>query len=234
MDLMKTIFVILFCYSGFVFAQKNDFDITGAVGKQEGSLSLMYTHVWQLGAKKKFEIGLAGRLTTYLGQNQYYITAPAKLTSGSTGPLVIFKENITANIDTFLIQSPQVNSLNVTIHLGYQINRKFLVGFNIDAIGFSFGGKRTGSYINGVLGLREQAKPTTFNLLLISDNDLGSLNSELFLKYQWKETWGIKGGLQFLFTEYTTDTDVQQLPEPNNRFRDKSLLFAFGVYKNFK
>jgi hypothetical protein len=231
---MKTVFAILFCYSGFVLAQKKDLAVTGSVGKQEGSLSLMYTHAWQLGAKKKFEIGLAGRFTTYLGQNQYYITAPAKLTSGSTGPLVIFKENITANIDTFLIQSPQVNSLNATLHLGYQIRARFSVGFNIDAIGFSFGAKQKGSYINGAFGQQEQAKPTTFNLLLISDNDFGSLNSELFLKYQWKETCGIKGGLQFLFTEYTTDTDVQQLPELNNRFRDKSLLFAFGVYKNFK
>lgn len=213
-------------------AQKKQFDITGAVRKFEGSLSAMYTHSWQLGKKKKFEIGLAGRFTSYLGQNQYYITAPARLTSGSTGPLVIFKENIAANIDTFLIQSPQVNAINVVIHLGYQITNRFAVGFNIDAIGISIGSKKTGSYINGVFGQQEQGKPTAFNLLLISDNDLGTLNSELFVKYKWKEKWGFKGGLQFLFTEYTTDTQVQQVPEPNNRFRDKSLLFAFGVYKN--
>lgn len=212
-------------------AQKKQFDITGAVGQREGSLSVMYTHAWQLGAKKKFELGIAGRFTTYLGQNQYYITAPAQLTSGTTGPLVIFKENIIANIDTFLVQSPQVNALNIAIHLGYQVSSKISVGFNIDALGFSFGGKKSGSYINGVFGQQEQAKPTGFNALLISDNDLGSLNSELFLKYQLKETWGVKGGLQFLFTEYTTDTAVQQTPEPNNRFRDKSLLFAFGIYK---
>jgi len=213
-------------------AQKKQFDLTAAVGSREGSLSAMYTYAWQLGAKKKFELGVGARFTSYIGQNQYYITAPAKLTSGSTGPLVIFKENIAANIDTFLIQSPQVNALNVSIHLGYQINSRMAIGFNIDAIGFTMGSKRNGSYINGVFGQQEQAKPTAFNLLLISDNDLGTLNSELFLKYKLRETWGVKGGLQFLFTEYTTETEVQQLPEPNNRFRDKSLLFAFGVYKN--
>jgi hypothetical protein len=231
---MKIRIIILLLFTAtFSLAQKKQLDITGAVGNYEGSLSAMYSHIWQLGEKKKFEIGIAGRFTSYVGQNQYYSTAPAKLTSGSTGPFVIFKENISANIDTFLIQSPQVNALNVAIHLGYQFSPRIAVGFNIDAIGFSVGSKKSGSYINGPFGQQDRAKPTAFNLLLISDNDLGTLNSELFVKYQWKETWGVKGGLQFLFTEYTTDTEVQQVPEPNNRFRDKSLLFAFGVYKNF-
>jgi len=231
---MKKVLILLISLVPFLsWSQIKYGDVTGAVGQREGSLSVMYTCAWQLGAKKKFEIGIAGRFTTYLGQNQYYITAPAKLTSGSTGPLVIFKENIAANIDTFLIQSPQVNALNIAIHLGYQVSTKISVGFNIDALGFSFGSKKSGSYINGVFGQQEQAKPTAFNALLISDNDLGSLNSELFLKYQLKDNWGIKSGLQFLFTEYTTDTEVQQTPEPNSRFRDKSLLFAFGLYKNF-
>lgn len=232
---MKIRFSILLSLAATIaIAQKKQFDITGAVGSYEGSLSAMYTYAWQLGAKKKFELGIGARFTSYIGQNQYYITAPAKLTSGSTGPLVIFKENIAANIDTFLIQSPQVNALNVAMHLGYQINSRFAMGFNIDAIGFSVGGNQAGSYINGVFGQQEQAKPTAFNLLLISDNDLGTLNSELFVKYQLKEKWGVKGGLQFLFTEYTTQTKVQQLPEPNDRFRDKSLLIAFGIYKNLK
>ncbi|MBX2897651.1 MAG: hypothetical protein KF763_19575 [Cyclobacteriaceae bacterium] len=224
--------ILLLLATASAIAQKKQIDISSAIGNYEGSLSAMYTYAWRLGAKKKFEFGIGARFTSYVGQNQYYITAPAKLTSGSTGPLVIFKENIAANIDTFLIQSPQVNALNAAIHLGYQINSRLAIGFNIDAIGLSIGTEKSGSYINGVFGQQERAKPTLFNLLLISDNDLGTLNSELFLKYQWKETWGVKGGLQFLFTEYTTHTNVQQVPEPNNRFRDKSLLFAFGVYKN--
>lgn len=201
-----------------------------AVGKREGTLTLGYFHTWQPGKKKRFEIGLAGRFTSYFGSTQYHITAPAKLTSGETGPLVIFKENIVANIDTFLIKSPQVNALNIAIHLGYRIHSKVVVGFNIDAIGFSFGRKVTGNYINGFQGQRESSSPTAFNLLLISDNDLGTLNSELYARYSITDSWGIKGGLQFLFTEYTTDTQVQHYPEPNDRFRDKSLLLTAGVF----
>jgi hypothetical protein len=51
----------------------------------------------------------------------------------------------------------------------------------------------------------------------------------LYLKYYWSEKWGAKLGAQFLFTEYTTNTEIQQFPEPNDRFRNKSLMVAFGV-----
>lgn len=225
--IIPLLFIIpLFCTGQAV----NHAEASLAVGKREGTITGAYFHTWQLGKKKRFEVGLAGRFTSYLGSTQYYITAPAKLTSGETGPLVIFKQNIPANIDTFLITSPQVNAFNLAINLGYRIHPKVTVGFNIDAIGFSFGRKVTGNYINGIQGRMERASPTAFNLLLISDNDLGTLNSELYGRYSITDSWGIKAGLQFLFTEYTTDTEVQQVPEPNDRFRDKSLLLSAGVY----
>jgi hypothetical protein len=207
-------------------------DFTGGIGKYEGTLSLLYSYGWRFGQHQKFEFAIAGRFTSYLGQNQYYITAPAELTSGSTGPFVIFKENIPENIDSVLINWPQINALNVAIHLGYQFNSRLSISFNIDAIGFSLGQQKSGRYINGAFGQQTQVTPSAFNLLLISDNDLGSLNSELCARYYWPSQWGIKAGIQFLFTEYSTETEVQQLPEPNDRFRDKSLLLAIGVTKS--
>lgn len=211
------------------FSQLWETNFTGAIGKSEGSISAMVGNDWELWKSKKFAIGIGGRVTSYFGTKQYYITAPAELTSGSTGPGVIFKENIDENIDTFLIKSPQVNSINVFINLRYKFNEKLVVGFNIDAIGLSLGAQKSGNYINGVQTAEENSKPTAFNVLLISDNDRGSLNSELYGKYYLNDTWGIKLGVQFLFTEYTTDMEVQQFPEPNDRFRNKSLLFAFGM-----
>ena len=215
------------------FAQQakttDQFDGTFSFGKYQGALSLHYSHLWKIGKSKKLAIGLGGRITSYLGANQYYITAPAKLTSGSTGPLVIFKENIDENIDTLLVKSPHVTMINVSIDIEYQFSSRFTAGFNIDAIGFSFGGKQPANYINGFTGKNTSAKPTGFNALLISDNDRGSLNSELFAKYKLNDKWSVKAGAQFLFTEYTTETEVQQYPEPNDRFRRKSLLLGLGV-----
>ncbi|HET9056008.1 MAG TPA: hypothetical protein VFN30_04085 [Chitinophagaceae bacterium] len=214
--------------------KRNQFaDFSASIGDKQGSVALSYVHNWGLGKKRKFEIGIGGRLTSYFGQNRYYRTAPAIITSGSTGPFVIFKEDIETNIDTLLINSPQVNSLNATINFGYHINSKWYIGFNIDAIGFSFGGKKPGRYINGASGQLTNAKVANFNVLLISDNDRGSLNSELFGKYNFNKKWGVKAGVQFLFTEYITDTKVQTYPRANDRFRNKVPAFLAGVSYNF-
>ncbi len=197
--------------------------------RKQGTFTAAYLYSRNLGKKKKVTVGLGARVTTYIGRDQYYITAPAKLTSGSTGPGVLFKENIKANIDTFHVQSPQVNAVNLLINLGYHFSDKVFIGFSIDAIGYSFGSSIRGTYINGQQRAQERAEVTSFNILLISDNDKGSLNSELYARYGLNDRIRLKAGVQFLFTEYTTQTDIQSSPEPNDRFRRKSLLAGFGV-----
>jgi hypothetical protein len=209
-------------------------DVAVGAAKYQGALSLSYVHLWQVGANKKLSLGVGARLTSYLAANQYYITAPASLTSGSTSPLIIFQDNLVANIDTFLVKSPQVNSINFSLNVEYQLAKRFSAGFNIDAIGFSFGSSVTGNYINGATGKMVNARPTAFNLLLVSDNDRGSLNSEMFIRYALNERWSMKLGAQFLFTEYTTTYPVQQYPVENDRFRNKSLLFCVGITKRLQ
>ncbi|MBL0743299.1 hypothetical protein [Chryseolinea lacunae] len=208
-------------------------EVTVAAGGSRGSLSVSAFRNWRFGARKRLGVGIGGRATTFLGKNLYYITAPAKLTSESTSPLIFFKENVEANIDSLVIQTAQVTMVNVMLNLDYRIAKKITLGFNIDMLGFSFGGRRAGNYINGVAGKNTSATPTPFNILLISDNDRGSLNSEFYVKYNVREKWAAKLGAQFLFTEFTTDTKVQQYPEPNDRFRNKSLLIAIGATYSF-
>jgi len=226
---------LLILISCHAVCQVRELSLTGALGKNQQSASIAAGYDWELWKTKRFALGTGIRINTYFGRNQVYITAPAKLTSGSTGPLVIFKKNIAENIDTFRIHSPQVTSFNLFINLRYRIASKFLVGFNIDAMGFSVGSRKTGTYINKTESITqsEQSRPTVFNLLLISDNDRGSLNSELYLKYQVNESWAAKVAANFLFTEYTTDSHVQRVPEPNDRFRNKSLMFGFGLVRKF-
>ena len=132
----------------------------------------------------------------------------------------------------------QINSLNLSLNFGYNFSKKFSAGLTIDAIGFSFGKKQSGVYYgnNFATGVPVTAKPTGFNLLLISDNDKGSLNSELFARYKWNDSWGVKLGLQFFFAEYTTNTEVQTTPsgDKNDRFRKKMAGVGIGVTYNFK
>jgi hypothetical protein len=218
-----------------LFAQKKAANSqTADLGISIGSafaVSSSYFYNWRLGKSKKFEIGLGARYSGLFGKDLQYITAPAKLTSGKTGPGALFTENIKANIDSLLVQKPQTNSINIALELGYIITPKFYAAFNIDLIGFSFGKKiNDGLYVKNNAGTPGiSGKPSGFNALLISDNDRGSLNSELFLRYKLNNKWAIHGGLGFLFSEYTTDTKVQQLPAPNDRFRYKSAGGLLGV-----
>jgi hypothetical protein len=194
---------------------------TGAIGSGQGSVSLDYLHNWQLGKSKKFEIGIGGRLTSYFGSDQYYSSAPASLAGDE------------AKTDSLLLSSAQMNAINLVINLGYRFSSRFGVGFNIDAVGFSFGGNKEGRYFNGNQGQVVNSKPTSFNVLLIGNNDRGTLNSEFYARYFFNERWGIKAAYQYLFTEYTTDIAVQQQPEPNDRFRNKASLFSLGITKVF-
>jgi hypothetical protein len=209
---------------------------TTAIGSSEFSTALAYQHLWLVGKKRRLGLGAGLRLTNYFGSNKYFTTAPAKLTSGQTGPGVFFADNIEENIDSVLFKNAQVNSLNLSINIQYAFSKKFAAGFNIDAIGFSFGGQKDATYFgNNGTGGATSAKPTGFNLLLISDNDKGSLNSEIYGKYMFNNKWAVKLGYQFLFVEYTTDTEVQTTPDgqTNDRFRNKSSGILLGVTRSF-
>jgi hypothetical protein len=207
-----------------------------AFGGNQFTTALDYKYLWKLGKRKRFATGFGLRLTNNFGNLNYYTTAPAILTSGKTGPGVFFGDDIKQNIDSVYFKKTQVNALNISINFIYKIKEKFTLGFNIDAIGFSFGGKQQGSYFpNAGVGSTTNAKPTSFNVLLVSDNDRGSLNSELYAQYNFNKTWGAKLGFQFLFTEYTTDTKVQTTPigQQNDRFRNKASQISVGVTHNF-
>ena len=235
-----TLAFIAMLFGANLFAQSSDTTPAKAkiqnyyeisVGAKTGEFmdALSANHLWSLGKNKKFKAGLGLRLTNYFGTNQAYITAPAILTSGRTDPGVLFSETIEANLDTLTFSKAQSNSINLSIHLQYTIFKKFDLGFNIDAIGFSFGGSKNGIFKSSIApagtAISQKAKPTSFNYLLVSDNDKGTLNSELFLRFWIKENMGIKIGLGFLFTEYTT---VNKLTFNNSRFRNKSAMPVVG------
>lgn len=244
---MKRILILIISVvflSGTSFAQKNSkkgvdqfADFSVGIGRSQATVSLAYVHNWKVLKRKKWELGLGARFTGYFGSNLYFRTAPAKLTSGKTDPTVLFTEDIEPNIDSVLFPKSQVNSFNISLNFGYNFSKKFSAGLNIDAIGFSFGKKQSGTYYgnNFATGVPVAAKPTGFNLLLISDNDKGSLNSELFGRYKWNDSWSVKLGIQFYFAEYTTDTKVQTTPggDKNDRFRKKMLGAGLGVTYNF-
>lgn len=199
------------------------------------SPSLSYQKLYGLGKSDRFKIGWGVRLNTFFGSQSDFITAPAKLTSGKESIVALFTENIASNLDTLQLTRSAVGSLNSKIVLQYSF-KKLDVGFNIDAIGFTFGGKQSGRFIanesKSLNNTTQNAKPTAFNLLLISDSDIGSLNSELYFRYWFNDRFAVRAGASFQFVEYTTD---RALTFENDRFRQKALLpFIAITYSPFK
>lgn len=182
-------------------------------------------------------MGIGLRNTAYFGVKRDFWTAPAKLARTNTTPfLIFFAGQKTENWDTLTVQRAFTNSLNVTANLGYHITNKLYAGFNIDVIGFTVGQKSSAILkSNGSTKTEPAAKPAAFNLLLTGDHDLGTLNSEFFLRYNINKTWSVKGIYQFLFVEYETTTIKQTAPDgtQNDRFRNKANNFGVGVAYHF-
>jgi len=209
-------------------------DVTLGFGSGLTTTSASYQYQWMFGKKEKLRMGVGMRFNGFFASDQYLVTAPAKIVKGESGPGALFKNSIPENMDSVFFPSAQTYSINFLISIGYQVSKDFLVGFNIDVIGASFGPQKAGTYINGNDSGGTYASPTIgaptgLNLLLIGPNDIGSLNSEFYVSYTLDERWSIEAGIQHFFMEFTTTTKVQQAPESNDRFRITPTIVCAGV-----
>jgi hypothetical protein len=205
------------------FAQRVDFVLAA---KDGFSPSVSFQKVYGIGEKKNFKIGWGIRANSYFSKGKDLITAPYKLTSGKPSIIGFFTEYKLEKLDTIAVEKTGVFSLNSSIVLEYSF-KKLDLGFNIDAIGFTVGGSQKGVFSASQEPSLDQTiqtlKPTAINVLLVSDSDIGSLNSELFGRYWISDKAGIRLGLSFQFIEYKADKD---------RFRLKTLMPLIGfTYK---
>lgn len=196
----------------------------------QNTLALGYSKLFGIGKNKKFKVGYGVRYSFFSCEESYFTTAPAILTSKQKGPQVLFSPIYYENVDSLKLKSARQNMLNASIHLEYALSKKWEVGFNIDVVGFSFGPKVSGKYYGyqSEKNFSEQAaKPTTLNALLVSDNDIGGLNSELYVKRNWGSKIGLKAGATFIFSEFTSDNKLRL---DNDRWRNKALLPMVGIF----
>ncbi|AFM04983.1 hypothetical protein Fleli_2621 [Bernardetia litoralis DSM 6794] len=201
-------------------------DINLTAGIYDGGFSgaLAFSRLHPVAFKKRFYIGYGVRFTSYSGTNGDYITAPADVSEGN-----LFTPQNEEKLDTLFLPNSQINSLNASIFLMYKVTPKFSVGFNIDAIGFSFGKDQESvfySHSENIPATTSNASVTNFNVLLTGDYDIGSLNSEFYAQYDVSDKIGLRAGASFVFSEYTTD---DKFAFDNDRFRKKSLGLMLGI-----
>jgi opacity protein-like surface antigen len=217
----SVLFLIIFICAGKVSAQKTSSlaDLNIGFSKNVTTVSLGYIYNWHLGKKHKFFIGTGARFNQFSGKKLNYTSAPAGLAGDK------------ATEDTVLLAKSSISSLNILVNLGYNITDKIQLGFDIDAAGFSFGGKQA-IIFNGTL-LPGELKPSGGNILLVGNNDRGSLNSNFYARYKFNEHWGAKLSYQYYFSEYTASAKIQTAPKQNDRFRYKSQGISIGVAYHF-
>lgn len=235
---MSFIFIlVLVLFSNYSHAQDNteikqtnlnqiysDFNLSVGVYQDGFSGAFAYSRLYPVAFKKRFYVGYGVHFTSYFGKDGDYVTAPADVSEGN-----FFKPQNEEKLDTLFLPNAQTNSLNASIFLMYKFSKKFSVGFNIDAIGFSFGKDQESvfySYSENISATTSNASVTNFNLLLTGDYDIGSLNSEIYAHYDLNDKIGLHAGASFLFSEYTTD---KKFAFDNDRFRKKSLGLMLGV-----
>jgi hypothetical protein len=215
------------------FKRHTNVDLALSLGRAQSSIAISFNKYHPVFRNGNFKIGYGLRWTHYQSATKDYKTAPAILTSGVNNPSALFRENLVNNIDTIIVRSPSVNYLNAVINLQYTFFKKLDIEFSIDVIGLTFGKQQSATYssskwnpADGLIPANIEAKPTAFNLLLISDNDLGSLYSEILARFHINKHISVKAGGSFQFIEYTTN---KKLRLDNDRFRYKSFLPMVGV-----
>lgn len=204
------------------------------------SPALSFSQQWGLGKSNRFKIGYLVRVTSYFGGAADFRTAPAKFTSGTSSFAALVADDIIANIDTFSVKSFQTNALNIGIILQYALSKKLEIGINIDATGKTWGSTVTGDLISRRNKRKFQdgsstssSNPDTYNFLLISDSDIGSLNSEIYARYWATDKIGIRAGLSFQFVELTTEKKVEIDGRLNDTWRYKALMPMVAVSYKF-
>lgn len=222
----KTLFTLFFILmtSSFIYAQelaKSRLSADGSVsiGSQQYSGHLSLSNMHFLGAKRKIGIGYGLRWSSYAGTDQGFTSAPPEFAGKDD------KEG------TLTLASSQINSLNLAIFLQYNISAKLEAGFNIDAVGFSFGDEQAAAYAppgTTSSSAAYLAKPTSGNVLLVGANDKGSLYSEFFARYWIKPNFGVKLGFAYYFLEYTTNEPITA-NDNNDRFRNSASMVGLGI-----
>ena len=199
-------------------------DLGVATNGKFSTLALSINRLHGIGRSHRFRVGYGLRFTAAYGRDTKYKTAPSGLVKGPGNGSApgLFSKNLIDNLDTLDVPRTRANAVNISLNLEYAVSRRVDVGFNIDLIGFTVGPNQSGTFRanspakSPLSGTRQDAKLTSFNILLGDQSDRGSLNSQGYLRYRFNGRISLRGGLSYTVNEFTT---LRKLTFDNDRFR---------------
>lgn len=211
----------------FSFAQREHHaDIAYSIGKNSNTFSGNVVKKFKVLKTEKLHLGVGARAGYFQGKDVSYLTAPAKHTKSEDG------------IDTVIVSKPIFISINISLNASYHFTSEWSVGCNIDALGFSFGKKKNSEFYPSKASqeeipsrtklTNEQVKVSTNNFLFIGNNNKGTLYSEVFVRYTYKQRYNLIAGYNFITTEYSSKNRIGH--NNNYRFRNTSgqVMIGFG------
>lgn len=204
-------------------------DLTYSFGKNSSTVSGHVVKNFKLLKSEKLHLGVGARGGYFQGIDVPYLTAPAKHTKSDDG------------IDTLIVSKPIIMCVNVSLNASYHFTPQLSVGFNVDAIGFTFGKKRDSYFYPSLASQNEEpprnklynekVRTSTNNFLLIGNNNRGTLYSEAFVRYRYQERYSLKVGYSFITTEYASKNRIGH--NGNYRFRNTSGQILIGIGYSF-
>jgi hypothetical protein len=238
----RIFFLLIFFFPINSFAQYAYQTADFGVGKGNNNhLSGMasYTKMFAIGKKQAFRMGYGLRLTTLVGKESDYQTAPADLTTGKSSLMSLFAERINSQIDTLRVKNANTNAINISFNVQYAFTKKIEMGINFDVVGITFGDMKTGTYLaqqsdatgKKNTGKAQSALPTMFNLRLLGDSDMGSLTAEVYVRYWFSKRWGMRAGMSHQTSEYKTN---DKLGFANDRFRLAQTIPYVAISARFR
>jgi len=173
-----------------------------------------YFQDWGVLKNKALRLGYGVRFSAYSGSDITHISAPPEFFTDE------------AKQDSIFVSSPQMSNIALYIGASYLIADRFELGFNIDAVGYTFGGDKDATFTSGGTETATTVNPGSITALLLGPNDIGMVRSDFFAGYKFNDSWRARVGVGPLFTEYRTETELQ---EGNTRYRGTSMMILVGV-----
>lgn len=182
--------------------------LSGAFGSNFFAGSLFFQHSWRLGAKQRWDLTYGGRITSYFGNDIDHTSAPPAFYGDA------------ATEDTVFLSSPRMSNVAIYIGATYSIKNKVPIGFNIDAIGYTFGSDLEGIYTGDGVSAPVTVNPGSITALLVGPNDIGMLKAEFFVGYHINDKLTVRAGINNMYTEVRTPTEIQA---GNTRYRAENM-----------
>ncbi len=228
---MKYFFnIALIIITSSSFAQREHHaDLAYGFGKNSFSFSGHVVKNFKFLKSEKLHLGVGARAGFFMGNDLSYLTAPAKHTKSDDG------------IDTITVSKPLFININLSLNASYHFTPQWSVGCNMDFFGFAFGKTRDADYYPGPASqnetvprkmlTNEQVRPSGNNFLLSGNRNKGTLFSEIFVRYIYKERYNLKVGYSFIITEYSSKNRIGH--NNNYRFRNTSGQMMIGIGYSF-